>query len=154
MNVLNPAKKKLLIGIGNDGRADDALGWKFAEAFSLHQELFDVEYRYQLQIEDALLVTEYAEVIFADASHKELIEGFELYECKPQRIDNFTSHSIQPETILWLAQSLYNQSPKGYVMAISGNAWELKRVLSSSAEQNLGKAIAYFNSFLKQESWV
>ena len=51
MNVLKADKKILLLGIGNNGRSDDALGWKFVEEFTSRQELFDVEYRYQLQVE-------------------------------------------------------------------------------------------------------
>ena len=72
MNDINQTKKTLLIGIGNYGRADDALGWKFIDEFSDRDDLYDFEYRYQLQIEDAELVTKYEKVIFVDASHQQL----------------------------------------------------------------------------------
>ncbi|MDZ7651023.1 MAG: hypothetical protein U5K54_29970 [Cytophagales bacterium] len=83
MNELKMASRILMIGIGNNGRSDDALGWKFVDEFSDHEDLFDVEYRYQLQIEDALLITEYKKVIFVDASHKEYDNGYSFYKCEP-----------------------------------------------------------------------
>ena len=43
MNDINPTKKILLIGIGNAGRGDDALGWKFVDEFSHLTDLFDFE---------------------------------------------------------------------------------------------------------------
>ncbi|PSR08953.1 MAG: Ni/Fe hydrogenase, partial [Bacteroidetes bacterium] len=62
------ATRQLLLGIGNSGRADDGLGWAFAEAFSDQADLFEVELRYQLQIEDALLISTYQRVVIVDAS--------------------------------------------------------------------------------------
>ena len=55
MNESGTDRKTLLIGIGNSGRSDDALGWKFVDEFVEYGHLFDLEYRYQLQIEDAEL---------------------------------------------------------------------------------------------------
>ena len=61
----------LIIGIGNSGRNDDGLGWKFVDiASQTMRGYFDVEYRYQLQIEDAELVSKYNKVIFADATQE------------------------------------------------------------------------------------
>ena len=65
MNESGTDRKTLLIGIGNSGRSDDALGWKFVDEFADYDYLFDLEYRYQLQIEDSELVSRYKKVIFA-----------------------------------------------------------------------------------------
>ena len=44
--------RRLIIGIGNSGRADDGLGWAYLDAIaSLDLEEIDTEYKYQLQIE-------------------------------------------------------------------------------------------------------
>ncbi|HPW63523.1 MAG TPA: hypothetical protein PLJ13_14595, partial [Cyclobacteriaceae bacterium] len=59
MSELKTDSRILMIGIGNNGRSDDALGWNFVDEFSNREDLFDIEHRYQLQIEDALLITEY-----------------------------------------------------------------------------------------------
>ncbi len=138
----------LMIGIGNNGRSDDALGWKFVDEFANREDLFDIEHRYQLQIEDALLITEYKKVIFVDASHKEYENGFSFYRCIPARTEAFTTHKLEPETVLWLASDLFNQSPEVYVMAISGKDWELNQGLSDYAQQNFNSAFSYFTQWI------
>lgn len=148
MNGLKMDNKILMIGIGNNGRSDDALGWKFADEFSTYEDVFDVDHRYQLQIEDALLISEYKKVIFVDASHKHYQDGFLFYKCVPARTEAFTTHKLEPETVLWLANDLFNQSPEVYVMAISGISWELNQGISDVAQQNFGKAVSYFRKWL------
>jgi hydrogenase maturation protease len=149
MNDINPTKKILLIGIGNSGRGDDALGWKFIDEFSDLTDLFDFEYRYQLQIEDAELVSKYDQVIFVDASHQEIENGFTFYECKAIPTSTFTTHRLTPETIVWLAQELFNAKPTGMVMAIEGTYWELHHGLSTQANENYRKAISFFAEFIQ-----
>lgn len=148
MNDINQIKKILLIGIGNYGRSDDALGWKFIDEFSDLTDLFDFEYRYQLQIEDAELVSKYDQVIFVDASHQPIEHGFNFYTCRPVPTSTFTTHQLSPETILWLTEELFNVKPKGMVMAIEGTYWELHHGLSSQANENYRKAIAFFAEFI------
>ena len=48
-------EKVLFIGIGNTSRGDDALGWDFVSKAQLHFPDADVEYKYQLQVEDSEL---------------------------------------------------------------------------------------------------
>lgn len=147
MNELRTAKI-LMIGIGNSGRSDDALGWKFADEFSNQTDMFDIDYRYQLQIEDALLITEYKKVIFIDASHTQYDDGYSFYKCMPARTEAFTTHKLEPETVLWLTNDLFNQTPEVYVMAISGITWELHHGLSDTAQQNFDKAVTYFKKWV------
>jgi hydrogenase maturation protease len=148
MSGLKTDSRILMIGIGNNGRSDDALGWKFVDEFSDHEDLFDIEHRYQLQIEDALLITEYKKVIFVDASHKEYDNGFSIYKCIPTRTEGFTTHKLEPEMVLWLANDLFNQSPEVYVMAISGKEWELNLGLSDTAKRNFDNAVSYFSKWI------
>jgi len=146
------SNKILLIGIGNCSRGDDGLGWKFADYI---QEkvicLFDIEYRYQLQVEDAELISRYDTIIFADASHFRLKNGFELKPCKATEHYFYSSHMQSPETILFLTKCLYGKSPKAFTMAISGAEWELKNSIDSEAQKNLQSAIIFFeNNFIKR----
>jgi hydrogenase maturation protease len=150
MNDINQTKKTLLIGIGNYGRADDALGWKFIDEFSDWVDFYDFEYRYQLQIEDAELVSKYEKVIFVDASHQPIAQGFSFYPCVPAPTSAFTTHQLNPETVLWLSQELFNASPKGLVMAIEGNYWELHHGLSEQAEENFKKATVFFKDYSRK----
>jgi len=135
----------LLVGIGNSGRRDDGLGWKFTGLVN-HSglKMFDCEFRYQLQVEDVLLVCRYDKVVFIDASHSELKEGFELQPCIAAHHYFFSSHIQSPETILYLAKELYNKTPEAYTLAIAGYNWGLGNTLSKEAELNLQKAISFF----------
>ncbi|MBI5371951.1 MAG: hydrogenase maturation protease [Sphingobacteriales bacterium] len=140
----------LLIGIGNSGRKDDGLGWKFTELLSrTGWSSADCEFRYQLQVEDVLLVCRYDKVIFVDASHTGLEEGFELKPCTAAPHYYYSSHMQSPETILYLAKELYNKEPEAWTLAISGHKWGLGTCLSHEAEQNLRKARIYF-----EKKWI
>jgi hydrogenase maturation protease len=135
----------LLFGIGNSGRKDDGLGWKFAEQANLLELPFlDVEFRYQLQIEDVLLICRYDKILFADASHSKLRHGFEYKPCTAAHHYFFSSHLQTPETILYLAKELYDKSPEATTMAIEGQDWGLGACLSKSATRNLQHAITFF----------
>lgn len=151
MSELKTDRRILLIGIGNNGRSDDALGWNFVDEYSSLNHIFDLEYRYQLQIEDALLITEYKKVIFVDASHKQYENGYSFYKCIPTRTEAFTTHKLEPETVLWLANDLFNQSPEVYVMAISGVNWELHQGITPIAQQNFERAISFFKDWLNKK---
>ncbi len=137
-----------MIGIGNNGRSDDALGWKFVDEFISQEDLFDIDYRYQLQIEDALLISEYKKVIFVDASRKQYQNGFSFYKCAPTRTESFTTHKLEPEMVLWLTHDLFNQFPEVHVMAIAGKEWELHQGISSTGQHNFNRAVKYFKKWM------
>ena len=147
MHALNPDHKTILIGIGNDGRADDALGWLFADQFA-ENSVLEVVHRYQLQIEDAELIAQYDCIVFADASLAEIETGFYFHPCHPKASVHFSTHSIDPATILWLAKAIYQASVVVYVLAIQGYEWGLHKGLSTAAAQNLEKAAGYFRQAL------
>lgn len=143
----------LLIGIGNSGRRDDGLGWKFTDmARHLGYKEMDCEFRYQLQVEDVLMVCRYDKVVFADASHTSIKEGFEIKSIKPAGHYFFSSHMQSPETILYLAKELYNKTPEAYTLAISGHNWGLGTVLSRAAQENLQNAFRFFKSRFVQSN--
>jgi hydrogenase maturation protease len=150
MNGIKTEKSDILIiGIGNSGRSDDGLGWKFVDIVSQTiQGCFDAEYRYQLQVEDAELVSKYSKVIFADASGEAIQNGFKVTRCKKAGHYFFSSHLQTPETILYLAETLFNKAPEAYTVAINGQNWGLGKSISKEAEKNLGKALEYFSKQL------
>lgn len=142
-------KRILVIGIGNSGRGDDGLGWKFAEqAEELFNQSCDVEYRYQLQVEDAQLIEPYDAVVFVDATREAINAGFSMLPCRPSGDYFFSTHIQSPGTILSLAGFLYGKAPEAYLLTISGKDWGLKMFLSKEAEANLGAALHFFNDWL------
>ncbi len=137
--------KTVVIGIGNIGRQDDGLGWLFIDY--LKSEGFkhlSLEYRYQLQIEDAELISQYDTVIFVDATKEKIEGGFSLRVLKPSNKYGFSSHELMPETILYLADKLYKKTPQAYLFCIKGYQWGLEIGLSKKARLNLNKAKEYF----------
>jgi len=139
----------LLIGIGNSGRQDDGLGWAFLDL--LKPELpanIDFEYRYQLQIEDAEMISHYQKVYFIDADKTPETTDYIIQVCFPKETHHFSSHALPPETILYLASTIYDKTPKSYIIGISGESYQLKVGLTEKATSNLKKAIHSFKKIL------
>lgn len=134
----------LLIGIGNSSRGDDALGWKIADE-AARVPFLQVEYRYQLQIEDADLIKDFDVVIFADSSHEDFPDGFTFLSVRPECNIAFSSHRLSPSAVLALCQEIYGWQPEAYMLAVTGKKWELGMSISQSATAALRNA----NRFLK-----
>ena len=137
--------RTLLIGIGNGSRGDDALGWLFLnEIEEKDPGRFDLEYRYQLQVEDADLISKYERVLFVDATEEHLPDGFIIKKCEPANSYYFSSHLQSPEAVLYLSRTLYPQTPEAFVIPIKGHKWELGEPLSPEASEHLEKALESF----------
>ena len=139
----------LLIGIGNSGRNDDGLGWAFIDAID-KEHLFkgQLEYRYQLQVEDAELISHARQVIFVDAYEGKLENGYSWVKCKPSNEFCFTTHEVPPDSILFLCEDLYQKSPIVNILMIEGSSWELKIGLTQKAKKNLQKALHFFKKLV------
>ena len=145
--------KTIIIGIGNSGRQDDGLGWLFLDF--LKEEGFkniDLEYRYQLQIEDAELISHYDTVVFVDASKEITKNGYYYKVCKSSNKHSFSTHELVPETILYLAEDLYNKKPDAHILGIQGYKWELQMGLSKVAKNNFQVAKAFFKEKIAKSS--
>jgi len=139
--------KTLLFGIGNCGRADDGLGWAFLDEIKSYlPDNYNFEYRYQLQIEDAELATNYQRVIFIDAHHKHFEKGFIWETCLPKATESFTTHELDPQSVLYLTDSIYNKQPEAYILGITGIKYGLEMGISKTAEENLTNAIEFFTN--------
>jgi hydrogenase maturation protease len=144
MNGSNP-ERTLLLAIGNSGRQDDGLGWAFGEALE-RTGLFrgTVRYRYQLQVEDAALVSTFDHVIFVDACREPLANGFDWRPQPPAPVFHFTTHALPPGAVLFLCQSLYEHLPKAHCLLVEGRAWELATGLTPPAREHLDRALRFF----------
>ena len=135
----------ILIGIGNAARSDDGIGWKFLDMVKENlSKDWDIVYRYQLNVEDAELVQKYKIVVFVDAFSEKLAKGFSLEECFPAAGIEYTTHSLNPCTVLALCNNLYAQRPKAFVLKIQGYNWTLKEGISDRAKKNMDSGLHYF----------
>ena len=135
----------MIIGYGNPGRLDDGLGPAFAE-LARELELPDVvvESNYQLNVEDAELISRFDVVVFADAS----VDAVEPFEFQPLNkrapMVGFSSHSITAASLLGLADDLFGAAPQAFTMAIRGYEFnEFGEVLSAPARENLSAAVEF-----------
>ena len=135
----------LVIGIGNIGRADDGLGWAFLDRLK-NEELFDTHYRYQLQIEDAELISNCDEVWFVDASNETYEAGFQIMDVEPETKYTYTSHELHPSAVLQLCKDIYGVTPKARLIAIAGKDWGIRTGMSEVAKERLTRAV---NAFLE-----
>jgi hydrogenase maturation protease len=141
----------LLIGYGNPGRGDDGLGPAFSEAMAERGLAgLDVDTDYQLVAEHALTVTDYDLVVFADAM-MDTDQPFRFERLASARPETLGSHSLRPETVLALADTLYGGAPEAWVLGISGYEFgEVHEGLSDSATANLEAAKAFFLSWYEE----
>jgi hydrogenase maturation protease len=147
-------RKVLVIGYGNPGRFDDGLGPAFAEA--LEQRALagvTVEADYQLTIEDARTVADHDVVVFVDASLADA-EPFTFRRIKPKAASTFTSHVVEPEAVLALAEEVFGARPAAYVLAIRGYAFEeFGETISEPAQANMAAALEFLVRVIDEGSF-
>ena len=139
----------LIIGIGNNTRQDDGLGWCFLDA--LAKEGFNPEnlvYKYQLMVEDADLISNYEKVFFVDACKTKLTNGFSIEPIVAARQVAFSTHAVPPNQILNLCKTIYNKTPTAFVVKIQGYTWDIEIGLSKLAKLNLKKGFLNFSKSL------
>jgi len=167
----------LVYGYGNPGCQDDAAGVLFTEkceqAFR-GMPGFCTEINYQLNVEDAYLISGFRSVVFADAALPDpsgtalpgsCIEaigdgpGFFFYRIHPAVQIAFSTHAMNPQSILGLCEELYHYAPACFMMHIEGESWDFDEEPTGTVLQNLGNAWDFFNSegvtlFRKQQTHI
>ena len=136
---------RLVIGIGNPSRGDDALGPLAVERLEA-LGLPDVEFLtdFQLQVEYLLDVDGRKEVIFIDAAVEAAVESFAFLPVRPQADVSFSSHALSPQAVLAAYVRHYGRAPPpSRALAIRGSNFELGEGLSDTARANLEAALAF-----------
>ena len=142
--------RALLLGIGNPGRQDDGLGPALAEAVErLAIPGVTVDADYQLTVEDAAAIAEHEVVIFADADAAGEAP-FSFRTVAARRALEWSSHGVEPETLLGLVEEIFGRAPPAYVLGIRGRCFgELREELSDEARQHLAAALAFVEEWLR-----
>ena len=134
-------KKILVYGYGNPGRGDDGLGPALVGRIESEGiPGVDTDSNYQLNIEDSLALSSYETVIFADAS----LDGegaFSFTPLEPSMNISFTTHAMDPGSVLALCEELYGKRVRAFMLAIRGFCWDFHEGLSTNAEENLEAAL-------------
>ena len=140
-----------LIGYGNPGRGDDGLGPALADRMADVAGLA-VTTEYQLTVDHALLISDAEMVIFADALlHADV--PFTFTQVTPSTSHDVTSHSLSPQAVLALCNTLYGHAPEAYVLGIAGHEFgEVKEGLSPQAQSNLSFAESLLRGWLTENN--
>lgn len=136
--------KVLFYGLGNPCRGDDGLGPAFIDRLRNENppQNWSFQVNYQLNAEDALLISSFDKVIFVDASHRDSgNKPFILSEIEPLLDFSYSTHAMTPESILGLCSELYNKKPQCYLLEIIGDEWGIQDSMSPTAETNLSQAL-------------
>ena len=142
----------LLFGIGNCGRQDDGLGWAFLDRIQ-NEDAFDaaVEYRYQLQVEDAAQIARMRRVIFIDSYQGDLPGGFRWCPCEASEHFEFTSHVLPPSGVMHYCKTLFDRTPRADILMIQGRAWAHSSGMSADDRKNLDGAVRFFRNEVMAE---
>ncbi|MCK9451165.1 MAG: hydrogenase maturation protease [Bacteroidales bacterium] len=151
------SKPKILIyGYGNPGRQDDGLGAAFiaeVDKWVTEQKVENIalDTNYQLNIEDAHLISAYDKVIFVDATI-EPIDSYSFTKVIPSDAKvEFTMHAVSPAFVVDLCQKLFSNTPEAWLLHLKGYQWEFEERLSDQAKENLSTALNFFYKIIFRE---
>ncbi len=132
----------LVLGIGNAGRRDDGLGWRFVDWMERERPGCRAELcrRYQLLLEDADLVAGFRRVLFVDAVDSDAVARYRLTPVRPRLDLSFTSHALSIPALLATCRTCFGRLPESHLLAIRGYRWSLGEGLSGRARANLRHA--------------
>ncbi|NOU47066.1 MAG: hydrogenase maturation protease [Bacteroidales bacterium] len=150
-------KRVLIYGYGNPGRQDDGLGAAFIQKMEEWISKnpctgINLDCNYQLNIEDAEVISGMDLVVFVDAS-QEVIEDFSFtrVDASSARVE-FSMHAVSPAFVVDLCKKMFHDAPVTYLLHIKGSQWDFKEELSKTAVENLEKAFTFLtNKILKGE---
>lgn len=136
--------KLLILGYGNPGRGDDALGPELVDAIEAealpgiecqHDMQLQVEYVTDLQDRDLILFVD------ADASCP---EPFHFSQIFAEKDDSYTSHAMTPHAVLHAYKQVFGvNAPPSFLLRIRGYQFELGESLSEEATGNLNAATSF-----------
>jgi hydrogenase maturation protease len=136
----------LLYGYGNPGRQDDGAGVLLVDelerwAASSGRTDLAFERNYQLNVEDAWTAARHDIVVFVDASgaHE---DGFRFRPLEPALHVAFSTHAMDPESVLALSRDLYGVQPSAWLLTVRGYSWEPNGAMTTDALRNLEAAKA------------
>ena len=142
---LNPGPgiaPRLIIGIGNPSRGDDAIGPLAIERLeALELPGAELLTDFQLQVEHALDLLGRREVVFIDAA----ASGAAPFSFAPAAAEadaSATSHALSPAAVLAAFLRVTDDPlPPAFVLAVRGYEFELGAPMSAAAARNLDAAL-------------
>ena len=144
-----PADPVLLFAYGNLARGDDALAPlllnRLQQAGVANVCGHPAKYLcdYQIQVEHVLDLQDCSRVVLIDA-HANQSLPFRFYPLQVRQDTHYTTHGMSAETLLHTYRhTLRSDPPSSYMLAISGESFDLGQALSAHAQTNLDLAFDF-----------
>ena len=146
--------KILLLGYGNPGRGDDALGPALVEQFQQSKQSKSSQTCFQsdiqLVVEHVTDLKGYDPIVFVDADAS-CDEPFYFSAIHAQKDESYTSHALTPAALLHVYQQVYQcDAPAAFLLRIRGYNFALGDSLSNQATHNLNAAIDFIRQRVMQ----
>jgi len=142
--------KLLIIGYGNPGRGDDALGPELLSRIEA-EALPGIECQsdMQLQVEYVTDLENRELILFIDADAS-CAAPFHFSQISAEKDDSYTSHAMTPHAVLHAYQQVFGiQPPPTFLLRIRGYQFELGESLSEEASANLTDATLFLRQLSK-----
>ena len=143
------SKPLVVIGYGNPGRGDDALGpecLKRLEAWqAARRGASGIEFIEDLQLnpECAVDLVGRELVLFIDA-HVSCPPPFTFTRLRPARDASYSSHVMSPAAVVQVYEEIYGHpAPPSFLLSVRGEAFELGAPMSRDAEASLDSACRF-----------
>ncbi len=138
------SKPLLVIGYGNTARGDDGIAPVFMERLNeMHLPGVETRVDFQLQVEYAMELGDYRQLVFVDAS-MDTPAPFSYAPLTTDAERYFDTHSLSPAALVLLAETLFGARTPASILAIRGYTFQpFVEGLSSRAEGNVSQALAF-----------
>lgn len=144
MSGPDPRARRLIVGVGNPSRGDDAVGPLAVERLAaLNLPDLELLTDFQLQVEYLLDMADRDLVVFVDATVDPRVRDFAFTPLRPERDNSFSSHELSPQAVLAAYERHYRAPPPpSFALAIRGHGFELGEGLSPETAAGLEAALA------------
>jgi len=136
--------KLLILGYGNPGRGDDALGPELIatiEASALPG--IECQNDMQLQVEYVTDLQNRELILFVDADAS-CPEPFHFSQISAAKDDSYTSHAMTPHALLHAYRQVYgHDASPAFLLRVRGYRFELGEPLSDQASANLDASLSF-----------
>jgi hydrogenase maturation protease len=143
----------LVIGYGNEGRGDDGIGQRVAEAIaSASYPGVRVVTVGQLVPELAGEIAAAHVVVFVDARADSVRAGVQLTRITAHETTDWSTHTADPRALLALSGAVYGREPEAWWVTVPGQDFGFGVDLSPLARENVRPAVHCIEVLLRAKS--
>lgn len=143
---------RLVIGYGNTLRGDDGIGQIIASELMarVKTDAIDILTRHQLTPELVEPISAADTVFFIDASVGTQVGRIDVRPVEASTSEGAFTHHVTPESLLTASQTLYNASPRGFIISITGNDFEYRAQLSDQMQSQLPSIVTTIEGLIAE----